>query len=186
MNIWIITDTHFGHENILKFCNRPKNFEGLILKRLKNNIKEDDILIHLGDVAWREEKSWNEILTAINVKRKWLIRGNHDKRSISWYLDRGWDFVGDQITLDVYGKKIVFSHVPVVDNGYDLNIHGHFHNINKRRHEPELVAIKNDKQFLIMLEHQYMPVALKSIIKNLQSVNYCTKKDYLQHNHGLG
>jgi len=167
VNIWITTDTHFGHENIISFCNRPKNYEQLILKRMKSNISKNDVLIHLGDIAWTKEKSWNEMLTAIDAKRKWLVRGNHDKRSITWYLSRGWDFVGDQITLDIYGKKIVFSHIPVADNGYDLNIHGHFHNISSHFHEPELVAIRNEKQYLIMLEHHYMPIALKSIVKNL-------------------
>ena len=167
MNIWITTDTHFGHENIIDFCNRPKNYEQLIYKRLKINLKKNDILIHLGDIAWRKEKYWNEIITSIDTKRKWLVRGNHDKRSIFWYLDRGWDFVGDEIGLDIYGKKIIFSHVPIADNGYDLNIHGHFHNIHNHFHEPELVTIRNSKQYLINLEHHYMPISLKSIIKKL-------------------
>jgi len=167
VNIWLTTDTHFGHENIISFCNRPKNFEQLILRRMKSTITKNDILIHLGDIAWRDEKLWNETLTSIPSKRKWLVRGNHDKRSISWYLERGWDFVGDQITLDIYGKKVVLSHIPVVDNGYDINIHGHFHNIHSHFHEPELVAIRNDKQYLIILEHHYMPISLKSIIKSL-------------------
>ncbi|MGD9697501.1 metallophosphoesterase [Acinetobacter sp.] len=164
MNYWITTDTHFGHDIITKWAGRPENHERLILKRLKSNVTEKDILIHLGDVSFKNHVYWHELLMEIPTKRKYLLRGNHDKKSIDWYLERGWDFVADMLSLKIYGKIIVFSHMPVIDNGYDLNIHGHFHNSDHRRYEPELVAIENDKQRLIMLEHSYMPVNLKTLI----------------------
>jgi len=164
MNYWITTDTHFGHESILEWVGRPPNHEGLILKRLKAHLTKNDVLIHLGDVSWRNDAYWHEQLTVIPAKRKYLVRGNHDNKSLSWYLDNGWDFVGDMISLNIYGKVILFSHKPIRDNGYDLNIHGHFHNTDSRRHEPELVAIKNNRQRLIMLEHNYMPVSLRRFV----------------------
>lgn len=34
--IYLITDTHLGHENIKKYCNRPDNFEKLIENNWKN------------------------------------------------------------------------------------------------------------------------------------------------------
>lgn len=165
MNYWITTDTHFGHTDIKEWASRPDNFEALILKRLTTTIKKDDVLIHLGDVSWKNDIYWHKQITSIPAKKRWLLRGNHDKKGAIWYLDNGWDFIANSLTINIYGKTIVFSHVPLKDNGYDLNIHGHFHNLLPEQHEPELVAIKNDRQILIMLEHTYMPLSLKSIVK---------------------
>ena len=163
MNYWIITDTHFGHENIVSWCQRPADHEARMMKNLKSTVRENDILIHLGDVAWRDIEHWHMELLSIKAKRKWLVRGNHDKKSILRYLDYGWDFCADSFSLNMYGKNILFSHKPQIDSGYDINIHGHFHNADHRRHEPELVAIKNDKQVLLMVEHDYRPFSLRKI-----------------------
>jgi len=62
--------------------------------------------------------------------------------------------------------KILFSHKPQIDTGYDLNIHGHFHNSDHRRQEPELKAIANPKHHLIMMEHHYEPQSLRSIVES--------------------
>jgi calcineurin-like phosphoesterase family protein len=166
MNYWITTDTHFGHANIKNedFCNRPDNYEELILKRLKAVISPDDVLIHLGDVSWKNDIYWHDEINSINAFRRYLVKGNHDTKSNEWYFRRGWHFAGDSFTLKIYGKTILFSHVPVEDSGYHLNIHGHFHNTDHRKHEPELVAIKNEKQVLLMLEHEYKPFNLKNIV----------------------
>ncbi|HBD94243.1 MAG TPA: hypothetical protein DC057_08735 [Spirochaetia bacterium] len=74
--------------------------------------------------------------------------------------------VCDQFQDKIFGKTIMFSHKPVVWNGeYDINIHGHFHNVNPNRHEKELVAIKNGYQKLLALEYtNYMPVTLEKFI----------------------
>ena len=169
MIYWIITDTHLGHDKptspMITECGRPENFSKKILKNLLNTVTVEDIVIHLGDICIGDEEKWHNKLAEVIDCKRWLIRGNHDKKSDKWYLDHGWNFVADYIQLDKYGKKILLSHKPVADCGYDINIHGHFHNSDFRRYEPELVAIKNDKQFLLALEYtNYMPTNLERII----------------------
>jgi len=74
--------------------------------------------------------------------------------------------VGDSFTLNKYGSTILFSHMPQVDTGYTWNVHGHFHNTDHRSHEPELVAIKNDRQILVAMEHlHYQPIELKTLLE---------------------
>ena len=46
-NIYLISDTHFNHKNIAKYCNRPENFNELIWENL-GKLKKGDLLIHLG------------------------------------------------------------------------------------------------------------------------------------------
>ncbi len=50
MKIYITTDTHFDHANMIKYCGRPENFNEIIWKGLEQ-IKNNDILIHLGDLC---------------------------------------------------------------------------------------------------------------------------------------
>lgn len=171
--IWVIADTHLGHDNLREYCGRPRGFNELILKRLSSSLHRGDTLIHLGDICIGDDLAWN--LNLMNCKhtecRFILVRGNHDHKSNIWYMDKGWDFVCDSFTLTAYGKKILFSHIPQKDIGYDLNIHGHFHNSHHRDHEPELVKIKNDKQWLFCLEDTgYNPVLLKHIVLEKQKL----------------
>lgn len=173
MKIWITTDTHFGHKAMLSYCNRSEGFEKKILKNLKQVLKSEDILIHLGDICIGDDLYWNAKLKENTNCRQWLIQGNHDGKSSSWYLAHGWDFVGYSITMNYGGKKILFSHAPqyylVAENGessYDLNIHGHFHNNPHRSEEKEMKVRKNFRQRLVAIENtHYQPISLESLLK---------------------
>ena len=165
MKYWLTTDTHLGHSKMIEYCNRPENFSEVILKNLRHCVKHEDILIHLGDICIYNDTMWHIKLLSV-PGRHWLVRGNHDKKSNSWYLEHGWSMVCEQFQDLLFGEIVMFSHKPVVWNGeYDINIHGHFHNADHRRHEPELLAIKNGYQKLLALEYtNYMPVTLEKFI----------------------
>jgi len=161
---WIISDTHFNHNALIEYCNRPVNFEKRIFKHL-NTLEQEDMLIHLGDVCLGKDQKMHDKYISTLSCRKILVRGNHDHKSNTWYLNNGWDFICKTFRDKYFGKKILFSHKPMIDDGYELNIHGHFHNNEHRELEPELVAIKNNKQHCFILEHtNYAPELLKTFI----------------------
>jgi calcineurin-like phosphoesterase family protein len=167
MKTWIITDTHLGHSRLIEYCGRPINHTDIILENLDRMIQPGDYLIHLGDICIGNDRDWHHLLNlSLQGVKKILVRGNHDKKSNAWYLDHGWDAVCENFTLKVENKTIVFSHIPLVDNGYDYNIHGHFHNKEHRREKPEMKAIANDKQKLVAVEYtNYQPVLLTTLLK---------------------
>lgn len=165
MNYWVITDTHFGHANCLEWCSRPKDFEERILSSIEALVKDGDILIHLGDVAFYNEEKWHRKLRCVTGSYNWLVRGNHDKRSDVWYLKKGWDFVGESILLRRYGKDILLSHKPQPECGFDVNIHGHFHNCEYKRREEELLDILTERHLLIKCEHDYKPYRLRKLVE---------------------
>lgn len=168
MNIYLTTDWHIYHDKMIEYCGRPEGFENLIFKRLRAVLKDTDVLIHLGDVtvsSGREAEAHEKFIQTLPGKH-WLIRGNHDRKSNHWYLSHGWDFVAAFFQDIYFGQNVLFSHVPMADNGYDINIHGHFHNSDHRRQEPALLAIKNDKQHLLALEYNnYQPWNLQTLIQ---------------------
>ena len=160
MNYWIITDTHFGHKKMQEYCDRPLGFENTIICNLMMICKPGDVLIHLGDICIGRDEHWHKELENVHSK-KWLIRGNHDKKSLGWYFDHGWDCVADEITVDVFGKRILFSHRPATVGAFDLNIHGHHHNTG---HHPEDETTAKHK--LVFIEHEYSPINLRRIVES--------------------
>jgi calcineurin-like phosphoesterase family protein len=51
--VWFTADHHFGHENIIKFCNRPfasaQEMDEAMIERWNSVVKPDDKVYHLGD-----------------------------------------------------------------------------------------------------------------------------------------
>ncbi len=126
MNIYVISDTHFGHENMVNWALRPEDFNEKIWKGL-DTLPEDSILIHCGDITMGADATTHIRLAGYKFK-KWLVLGNHDNHSISWYVRNGWDFVANEIMIKMFGKNILFTHYPLPKReGIDINIHGHLH-----------------------------------------------------------
>jgi len=175
MEYIITTDTHFEHKNILEFAERPMGFEQFILNNLERHANNSNILIHLGDISWKNDRFWNRQLTSMPFNKKWLIRGNHDKKSNEWYLMNGWDFVGEYLEINNNGKIVSFSHKPREIPLGNINIHGHFHNVSMERIkkiEPELYDIYNTpNHILLYLEHDYEPFKLSHLINGIQNGN---------------
>lgn len=82
MTTWFTADTHFGHENIIKFCNRPfSNVEEMnqtIIKNFNSVIDPKDLLVILGDVCMGNIRESLALIPKING-HKVLVPGNHDR-----------------------------------------------------------------------------------------------------------
>jgi len=166
---WVIADMHLGHTKLVEEKFRPANFSDKILINLKRMVLPGHILIDLGDVCFEDKALWHSKLMELPGK-KWLVLGNHDSNSVSWYLEHGYDAVMHNFTLCMFGKKILFSHKPKDITGYDLNLHGHFHSFGMDRvkeTEPELFKLLTPKHRLMSLEEShYQPVSLEYLCRD--------------------
>jgi len=167
-NLWIVSDTHFNHDAIIKYCHRPLDHEELQWKAL-HLLPRDSILLHLGDVSMGNDEKTHESLNSFSVaKKRWLIRGNHDTKSNEWYMKHGWDFVADTISMRFMGHKIVFSHRPIPVKDDEINIHGHLHNLDRDilKSYPDEYVPTDDRHILISPElNNYQPVKLATLLK---------------------
>ena len=130
MKTFFISDTHFGHENILKYDNRPfatiEEHDQALMNNINSVVEPGDTLWHLGDVAWSQKSyEWffENLKEEIYLK---LIRGNHDNRgSLPFFLPQ------DVAEIKVNGHKIFLSHYPHLSwpNRYHgaLHLFGHVH-----------------------------------------------------------
>jgi calcineurin-like phosphoesterase family protein len=131
-NIWVVSDTHFGHANIIKYCNRPfantLEMDETMIANWNSVVKENDHVYHLGDVGMGSDNLGNT-LRRLNGKKR-LIVGNHDDLK-SPVLMRHFEKI---MMWRVWKEhKIVFSHIPLHEGslkfgGYEaINVHGHIH-----------------------------------------------------------
>ncbi len=129
--IYFISDTHFSHTNIIKYCNRPfRNVEEMnetIINNWNSIVGKNDTVYHLGDFALYNNEL-KDLVSKLNGKI-YLIRGNHDRKTVTFYNKAGLEVIPTQTKLDEY--KLILSHRPLMDSqipkGY-INIHGHIHN----------------------------------------------------------
>lgn len=132
--VYFTSDTHFGHENIIRFCNRPfRNAEEMnaeLIRRWRETVPDDGIIFHLGDFAHGNARIWNDILSALSG-RIYLILGNHDMKALrQGYLGR-FEHVAQQMTIRVGGQAIVLNHNPFLCYGGSYRdvwqLFGHVH-----------------------------------------------------------
>jgi calcineurin-like phosphoesterase family protein len=123
MRRWIISDTHFGHSELQAHERRPADVDARIAGAWNRIIKPEDLVIHIGDVAFNFVRL-KDFLDSLPGK-KILVRGNHDSKSVTYYMSNGFDFACDGITI----SRVYFSHKPspTLPKDAEYNIHGHFH-----------------------------------------------------------
>lgn len=167
MKYFLVSDTHFKHENMRTYCDRPPDFTEQIIKNWHERVKPEDTVIHLGDVAIGGVACWDWIIPSLPGK-KILVRGNHDRqRSTSWWAGHGFDFACDGLRF----RNCWLTHEPDTSRagGCDLNIHGHLHNIWHGFHPDDETTtprkLNNPWQRLFAIEYtNYCPVEFDEFV----------------------
>lgn len=121
--IFFTSDTHFGHENIIHFCNRPfsslNEMDETLIMNWNNTVPEDGLVFHLGDFAWGNIKAWEEYRSKLNGEII-LIRGNHDfKNGPQTEHDalKMFKHVSQQMHIQIEGRSIYLNHFPFLCYG---------------------------------------------------------------------
>lgn len=131
--LFIIADCHFGHFNIIKYCNRPFNSVGemnyAMIENWNKTVKPGDRVIVNGDFALCGKDRLIDIGQQLNG-RKTLIVGNHDEGSLETYYRAGFEMVSkNSLVIDNF---YIVSHYPLIEGGAGwgsfCNIYGHVHN----------------------------------------------------------
>lgn len=83
-DVWFTADTHFGHANIIKHCNRPFKTVGdmdqQLIDKWNNVVAKNDTVYHLGDFALtKSESAIEQYFKQLNGTIH-LTLGNHDKK----------------------------------------------------------------------------------------------------------
>ena len=132
-NIWLSSDRHLFHKNILKydqwrdFKDLDEMNEYIILEA--ERIPENDLLIFLGDLCFWHLDEVDQMLDRIKCRKIW-IKGNHDSGFTK--LSRHFELITDKYEFN----NMLFIHYPPVDydgkvrynpDKYDYVFHWHTH-----------------------------------------------------------
>lgn len=120
-DIWFVSDTHFGHANIIKYCNRPFSSAEEMDKAIINNwnsvVQPNDIVFHLGDFAFASNARWKQLIQILNG-HIYLIVGNHDEiRYPGHQVFDLFEGVTSQLIVKIDGQAVYLNHYPFLCYG---------------------------------------------------------------------
>lgn len=163
--IFFTSDTHFGHENIINYCNRPftdvQQMDSYLINAWNSVVHKEDIVYILGDFSFRTNVESSSICKKLNGT-KYLVKGNHDESSNYAYRKMGFEDVYDHpIVLDTF---LVLSHqpLPFIIGGPMVNIYGHVHNSEMHSTFTRCSACVCTER------HFYRPIALEDIMSGMR------------------
>lgn len=114
--LFFTSDTHFHHENIIKFCNRPftdvQEMDNILVERWNKVVPVDATVFHLGDFAWGGYNAWKNVREQLNGDIV-LIKGNHDQKNMTATAEKElFSFVTYQLSIRIGGRALYLNHYP--------------------------------------------------------------------------
>ncbi len=189
VDIWLISDLHFSHNNIIKFLSKNPEKKGQLMRpgfrdihhhnqhlcdRINSVVKPQDHVWHGGDFGKPE------ILQ--NLNGKWRnILGNHDEFKYMRKVTR-FEKIEAWRRWNIDGVKFVQTHFPIYmslwnpkdssdpanpeSRSYLFNVHGHLHDliIRKENGQPDPRYLNISVECL----KDYTPVHIEEIAKTLK------------------
>ena len=135
MQIFLVSDTHFGHANILTFRGlngqriRPEftdveEMDETMVENWNAVVRPCDLVYHLGDVVMHKHSL--AIVKRLNGHKR-LVLGNHDGFVVKAYQQAGFQKIFGSRKLD----NLLLTHIPVhplsIPQWALGNVHGHIH-----------------------------------------------------------
>ena len=182
-NLFFTSDTHFWHENILKFCNRPfssiEEMNDTIINNWNSVVKENDIVFHLGDFCFCGSDKFKELIETLNG-RIYLILGNHDWKTIKQWHATKFEGVYQQMSIKIDGRKIYLNHFPFLcyagtyyrleDAVWQLFGHVHSSDKNKNGLDNQRLSMLFPTQYDVGVDNNnYTPVSFEEVKKIIET-----------------
>lgn len=116
--VFFTSDTHFNHERIIPFCDRPfssvKEMNETLIYNWNNIVPPDGYVFHLGDFAWGH--NIKNIIYELNGNII-LIKGNHDEQNLKKGMYKYFYEIYDQLHLQIGNTSLYLNHYPFLTYG---------------------------------------------------------------------
>lgn len=168
-----IADTHFGHENCIRFDERPftsvNEMDHILIMNWNARVQPEDEVYILGDFVYRNQNhDFEWYLRQLNG-HKFLVIGNHDGKLLQdTNAMKYFEGVDQMMHVNDEGNAICLCHYPILSWNKKLHgsyhIYGHIHaNIDE-----DYECIKKQERALNAgcMINGYMPVTFKELMIN--------------------
>ncbi len=140
MRTFFTSDSHFGHDNIIRHCKRPcrehpfqdgAQMDRALMDAWNSVVSPGDVVYHLGDFSLRPAAVISDLLKKLHGT-KHLIVGNHDRvDEISGCRLQGWASMREMAKISVDGHSVFLCHYPMREwpgmwQG-TVHLYGHVH-----------------------------------------------------------
>ncbi len=155
---WFTSDLHFGHNNIIRYCDRPfvdaEQMNDAIISVWNKTVDPSDEVWILGDLAMGHLRDTVPLAGRLNGMIT-LLCGNHDApwvgrsaktraRHHDLYASTGMKVLpGETSTVEIGGRSVDCSHFPYLGDSHDQDrftehrpldkggwlLHGHVHEV---------------------------------------------------------
>ena len=156
--VFVSSDHHFGHKNIIKFSERPFADLTEMIRRHNSVVNIDDVCIFVGDFAFLPDKEANKVLWRMNGHKVQII-GNHDIHKNRKLKELIFDEIYLCAHMVVDGGDLLFTHYPVHNETIDwvVNVHGHEHVAHQATNTPRHINVNCEL-------HDYYPIPIEQIV----------------------
>ena len=167
-NTFFTSDTHFFHDNVIKYCNRPfanaREMNEALCENWCKVVTPYDTIYHIGDVSFGKKEQTENLLHTL-PGRKILVAGNHDNLQIlrPFFTNISLEYRG-KLLDQPNSPHFHMYHYPLRDwdrryHG-SIHLHGHVHsNTPSPYNEPNSFDVGVDA-------NNYTPVSLDYILEN--------------------
>ncbi len=181
--ILFTSDLHFGHENVLRFDERPfasvEEMDTELIRRWNDKVGKGDLVYVLGDMIWKTRSNDAPSLIKSLNGQIILIKGNHDRflhnSKAKAALAGVKDYDDICVTLENGEKRrCILSHyfIPMyIGHRYNaVHLHGHSHNSEEATLEYIIAAYLKSKGYKNLIFNVgcmhwgYEPVTLDEIL----------------------
>lgn len=114
--VFFTSDWHIGHENCIKFDNRPfrdlDHMHESLISNFNKQVTTDGLTYFLGDIVTHSTSLAQSVISRLNGT-KILIVGNHDKNYESCF-NTGFHAVMNSATIFIQKQRVTMSHCPLI------------------------------------------------------------------------
>lgn len=169
--IYFISDTHFGHENVLCMCDRPfDNIDDMneeLIRRWNAKVTGNDIVYIIGDMFYRCSNP-EDILRRLKGK-KHLVIGNHDGSWMSKInLNQYFECVEKFVEVSDGKRGLTLCHYPLLTWKHakkNYMIHGHIHSDTSSDYWP-LIKVRDRVLNAGVDINNFEPVTFEELVEN--------------------